>query len=113
MISTSRLECILLQKQEPRGRVPEPARIREIGNTIRNVNELIGLYNHYLRMIRDATGINEVMDASSPKGDALVGVRQQALAAGNNAIYDITNSSMVLYKEVCQDVVKCLQVLHP
>ena len=64
-------------------------------------------------MIRDATGINEVMDASSPKGDALVGVRQQALAAGNNAIYDITNSSMVLYKKVCQDVVKCLQVIHP
>ena len=71
------------------------------------------MYNHYLRMIRDATGINEVMDASSPKGDALVGVRQQALAAGNNAIYDITNSSMVLYKKVCQDVVKCLQVIHP
>ena len=55
----------------------------------------------------------QVMDASSPKGDALVGVRQQALAAGNNAIYDITNSSMVLYKKVCQDVVKCLQVIHP
>jgi hypothetical protein len=64
-------------------------------------------------MIRDSTGINEVMDASSPKGDALVGVRQQALAAANNAIYDITNSSMVLYKKVCSDVVKCLQVIHP
>jgi len=64
-------------------------------------------------MIRDATGINEVMDASSPKGDALVGVRQQALAAANNAIYDITNSSMILYKKVCSDIVKCLQVIHP
>jgi hypothetical protein len=64
-------------------------------------------------MIRDATGINEVMDASTPKSDALVGVRQQALAAANNAIYDITNSSMVLYKKVCSDVVKCLQIIHP
>ena len=87
--------------------------IREIGNSIRNINELIGLYNHYLRMIRDATGINEVMDASTPKSDALVGVRQQALAAANNAIYDITNSSMVLYKKVCTDIVKCVQVIHP
>jgi hypothetical protein len=85
--------------------------IRSIENNIRNINEYIGLYNHYLRMIRDSTGINEVMDASTPKGDALVGVRQQAMAAGNNALYDITNASMVLYKKVCEDVVKCLQVI--
>ena len=85
--------------------------IREIGNAIRNINELIALYNHYLRLIRDTTGINEAMDASSPKGDALVGVRQQAIAAGNNAIYDITNASMILYKKVCSDVVKCLQII--
>jgi hypothetical protein len=62
-------------------------------------------------MIRDATGINEAMDGTTPKGEQLVGVRQQAIAAGNNAIYDITNSSMVLFKKVCADVVKCLQVI--
>ena len=100
------------RSKNPEGGFQNPP-IREIGNSIRNINELIGLYNHYLRMIRDATGINEVMDASSPKTDALVGVRQQALAAANNAIYDITNSSMVLYKKVCSDIVKCLQVIHP
>ena len=37
-------------------------------------------------MIRDVTGINEVMDASSPKGEALVGVREQALAAALAAV---------------------------
>lgn len=100
------------RSKNPEGGFQNPP-IREIGNSIRNINELIGLYNHYLRMIRDATGINEVMDASSPKTDALVGVRQQALAAANNAIYDITNSSMVLYKKVCSDIVKCVQVIHP
>tara|TARA_S200002703_G_scaffold98111_1_gene84806 strand:+ start:603 stop:3029 length:2427 start_codon:yes stop_codon:yes gene_type:complete len=100
------------RSKNPEGGFQNPP-IREIGNSIRNINELIGLYNHYLRMIRDATGINEVMDASSPKSDALVGVQQQALAAANNAIYDITNSSMVLYKKVCSDIVKCVQVIHP
>ena len=100
------------RSKNPEGGFQNPP-IREIGNSIRNINELIGLYNHYLRMIRDATGINEVMDASSPKTDALVGVRQQALAAANNAIYDITNSSMMLYKKVCTDIVKCVQVIHP
>jgi hypothetical protein len=98
------------RSKNPEGGFQNPP-IRSIENSIRNINEYINLYNHYLRMIRDATGINEVMDASTPKGDALVGVRQQALAAGNNALYDITNASMVLYRRVCEDVVKCLQVI--
>tara|TARA_R110002020_G_scaffold475633_1_gene711420 strand:+ start:1290 stop:3704 length:2415 start_codon:yes stop_codon:yes gene_type:complete len=87
------------------------APIQTINNNIRNINELVGIYNHYLQMIRDTTGINEAMDASSPKGDALVGVREQAISAGNNAIYDITNASMIIYKKVCEDIVKCLQVI--
>jgi hypothetical protein len=87
------------------------APIKEINNTIRNVNELIGLYNHYLRMIRDATGVNEAVDGSSTKGDALVGVRQQQIESSNNALYDITHASLVLYKRVCEDVIKCLQIL--
>ena len=98
------------RSKNPEGGFQTPP-VREIGNSIRNINELIGLYNHYLRMIRDATGINEMMDSSTPKGDTLVGVQQQAIAAGNNAIYDITNSSMILFKKVCSDIVKCLQIL--
>jgi hypothetical protein len=98
------------RSKNPEGGFQNPP-IREIGNTIRNINELIGIYNHYLRMIRDTTGINEVMDGSSPKGDQLVGVRQQAISAGNNAIYDITNSSLMLYKKVCADIVKSIQII--
>ena len=98
------------RSKNPEGGFQNPP-IREIGNTIRNINELIGIYNHYLRMIRDTTGINEAMDGSSPKGDQLVGVRQQAISAGNNAIYDITNSSLILYKKVCADVVKSIQII--
>jgi hypothetical protein len=64
-------------------------------------------------MIRDATGINEVMDGTTPKGEALVGVRQQQLIAGNNAIHDITNAAQILYKKVCEDIVRCLQVIPP
>jgi len=84
-----------------------------LDNTIRNINQLIGLYNHYLRMIRDATGINEAMDGTTPKGEDLVGVREQAIAAGNNAIYDVTHASMMLFKRVVEDIVKCLQIVPP
>lgn len=98
------------RSKNPEGGFQNPP-IREINNTIRNINELISLYNHYLGMIRDATGINEVMDGSTPKGDALVGVREQAMAAANNAIYDITHASLILYKRVCEDIIKCVQIL--
>lgn len=100
------------RSKNPEGGFQNPP-VREIGNSIRNINELIGLYNHYLRMIRDATGINEVMDGTTPKGEALVGVNQMAVAAGNNALYDITNSAMVLYRRVCEDILKCVQILPP
>lgn len=98
------------RSKNPEGGFQNPP-VREISNQIRNINELVSLYNHYLRMIRDATGLNEVVDGSTPKGDALVGVRQQAIEASNNATYDITHSAMILYKKVCEDIVKCLQIL--
>ena len=100
------------RSKNPEGGFQNPP-VREIGNSIRNINELIALYNHYLRMIRDTTGINEVVDASSPKTDALVGVQQQAIQASNNATFDITNSALVLFKKVCSDVVKSIQILPP
>jgi hypothetical protein len=100
------------RSKNPEGGFQNPP-VREIGNSIRNVEQLVGLYNHYLRMIRDATGINEVVDASTPKSEALVGVREQAIAASNNATYDITHAAQVLYKKVCDDIVRCLQVVPP
>ena len=100
------------RSKNPEGGFQNPP-IREINNSIRNINELIALYNHYLRMIRDSTGINEVMDGTTPKGEALVGVNQMAVSAGNNAIYDITNASMILYRRVCEDILKCVQILPP
>lgn len=98
------------RSKNPEGGFQNPP-VREIGNTIRNIQELVALYNHYLQLIRDTSGINESMDGTTPKGDMLVGVQQNAILQGNNAIYDITNASMLLYKKVCSDVVKCLQIV--
>ena len=100
------------RSKNPEGGFQNPP-VREIGNQIRNIQELVALYNHYLQLIRDTSGINESMDGTTPKGDMLVGVQQNAIAQGNNALYDITHSSMLLYKRVCSDIVKCLQIIPP
>jgi len=98
------------RSKNPEGGFQNPP-VRSLDNSIRNINELIAIYNHNMRLIRDTTGINEVMDGTSPKGEQLVGVRQQAISAGNNAIYDISNAAIYLYSKVCEDIVKCLQIL--
>ena len=98
------------RSKTPEG-APSAPPIQQIPNAIRNINEMIALYNHYMQLIRDTTGINEQMDGTTPKGDALVGVQQIAIHQGNNAIHDITNAALSLYKRVCQDVVKCLQII--
>lgn len=98
------------RSKNPEGGFQNPP-VRSLDNSIRNINELITIYNHNLRLIRDTTGINEVMDGTSPKGEQLVGVRQQAISAGNNAIYDITNASIYLYSKVCEDIIRCLQII--
>ena len=98
------------RSKNPEGGFQNPP-VREIGNQIRNIQELVALYNHYLQLIRDTSGINESMDGTTPKGEMLVGVQQNAIAQGNNALYDITHSSMLLYKRVCSEVVKCLQIV--
>lgn len=85
--------------------------LQPLDNSIRNINQLAATYHHYMNMIRDTTGINEVMDGSSPKGDQLVAVREQAMRGANNAIYDVEHASLMLFKKVSTDIVKCLQIL--
>lgn len=60
-------------------------------------------------MIRDVTGINEVVDGSTPNSEALVGVRQQAIAASNMANLSYTQAANEMFKQVCNDILKCLQ----
>ena len=103
--------CVFYYRSKTPEGAPQGAPIQQIPNAIRNINEMIALYNHYMQLIRDTTGINEQMDGTTPKGDALVGVQQIAIHQGNNAIHDITNASLSLYKRVCQDVVKCIQIV--
>jgi hypothetical protein len=98
------------RSKNPEGNFQNPP-VREINNAIRNIEQLIRIYNHYLSMIRDATGLNEFVDGSTPKTDALVGVAQQASEASNNATYDTTHATLVLYRRVCEDIVKCIQIL--
>lgn len=58
------------------------------------VQTLIANYNYYLQMIRDATGLNEARDGSTPDSRALVGVQKLAAANSNTATRHILDANI-------------------
>ena len=67
---------------------------------------LISSYNHYLNMIRDVTGINEVRDGSTPSPDALVGVQKLAALNSNTATRHILEGGLNITKKLAE----CLSI---
>ena len=82
------------------GKVP----IQEItsGSGGNKMQALIGNYNYYLQMIRDATGLNEARDGSMPDKNALVGVQKLAAANSNTATRHILQAGMYLTVETAE-----------
>lgn len=70
------------------------------------MSALINNYNHYLNMIRDVTGINEVRDGSTPNPDALVGVQKLAALSSNTATRHILDAGLQMTKNLAD----CLSI---
>jgi len=85
------------------GRMP----IQEIasGNGGGKMQSLIQTYNYYMQMIRDATGLNEARDGSTPDKYALVGAQKLAAANSNTATRHILQAGLFLTSEVAKALV--------
>ena len=84
------------------GKVP----IQEINNAAgtNKLSALISTYNYYMQMIRDATGLNEARDGSSPDPKALVGVQKLAAANSNTATRHILQAGLFLTTELAEKI---------
>ncbi len=84
------------------GKVP----IQEISNNsgTGKLSALISTYNYYLQMMRDATGLNEARDGSTPDKNALVGVQKLAAANSNTATRHILQSGLFLTAEMAEKI---------
>lgn len=65
---------------------------------------LVGVYNHYLDMIRTVTGLNEARDASTPDPDSLVGLQKLAALNSNIATRHILDAGLYIYKELAKAI---------
>ena len=84
------------------GKIP----IQEINNAAGTgkLSALISTYNYYMQMIRDATGLNEARDASTPDANALVGIQKLAAANSNTATRHILQSGLFLTTETAEKI---------
>jgi len=93
----------LTQDGDPnRGKVP----IQELQSSSGNakISSLINVYQYYLQMIRDVTGLNEARDGSMPERDALVGLQKMAVNASNVATRHILDASLYLTLRTCENI---------
>lgn len=65
---------------------------------------LIELYNYYLQMIRDVTGLNEARDASTPDSRTLVGVQKLAALNSNTATRHIQEAGVYATRKIAEAV---------
>ena len=75
---------------------------------IDGIERLIGVYNHYLNMLREAIGIPVGVDASSPHPKMLVGVQQQMALSSNVATRHIQESVLIMTEELCEGITMSL-----
>jgi len=68
------------------------------------ISSLISTYNYYLQMMRDATGLNEARDGSTPDSRALVGIQKIAAANSNTATRHILNAGLFLAAETAEKI---------
>lgn len=82
------------------GKVP----IQEIQHSSgrQKLQALIELYDYYLQMIRDVTGLNEARDASSPDSRTLVGVQKLAALNSNTATKHIMEAGVYATKKIAE-----------
>jgi hypothetical protein len=63
---------------------------------------LIANYNHYMDMIRTATGLNEARDGSSPDPNSLVGLQKLAALNSNTATRHILEGGLYIFRSIAE-----------
>ena len=61
-------------------------------------------YDHWLRMLRDVTGINEQRDGSTPDPNALVGVQKLAALNSNTATRHILHAGLSMTQRIAEAI---------
>lgn len=88
------------------------APLTPIPNTLNeSINAFLTLINHNIQQIRNVTGVNEVVDASTPNPRIGKAVSQLAAASTNNALYELVDSYKYLKQDSATTALRMIQVI--
>jgi hypothetical protein len=79
------------------------------GIDISGLQAAIMVYNHHMEMIRDLTGINSAVDASSPSSESLVGVNKIAAQGTANTLRSTKNAYLNILNRTAKYVAMMIQ----
>ena len=84
------------------GKVP----ITQLNNSagLSKLNSLFGVYNNYMEMMRDISGLNRGSDASTPDPKSLVGIQKIAALNSNKATKHILEAGLFMTRELCESI---------
>jgi len=95
---------LLYRRLDDAGNIQAPP-MQELENGMaRDVMNYIAIINFYFSLLRDATGINEIADASTPHPDMLKGVAEMAIASTNNALKHLFNARKYLFESLIKSL---------
>lgn len=92
-----------------RGNQYQPNIIERENGMARDVMNFMDLINQNIQLIRDLTGVNELMDASTPNPKIGKAVAQIAASGGNNALDHLFHAMIRIHEKVSIRTVSRLQ----
>jgi len=90
---------------------PFPHPISQLPSTLLNdMQAWLLLFDSNIQKMRGASGINELMDASTPDAKTLAGVAKIAVAGSQNAITPIADVLILIQEQLCMDISEKLKL---
>lgn len=91
---------------------PFPHPIMPLPSTLLNdIQAWLALFDSNIQKMRGVTGINELMDASTPDARTLAGTAKLAVAGSQNALTPIADVITMLQEDNCMDITEKLKLV--
>jgi hypothetical protein len=91
---------------------PFPHPISQMPSNLANdIQAWLLLFDSNIQKMRGVTGINELMDASTPDARTLAGTAKLAVAGSQNALTPIANTITLLQEQNCMDIAEKLKLV--
>lgn len=90
---------------------PFPHPLMPLASTLANdIQAWLLLFDSNIQKMRGVTGINELMDASTPDARTLAGTAKLAVAGSQNALTPIANAITLIQEQLCLDISEKLKL---